>query len=61
MPVRDLLHLTFDPRIQVMEKMLRSQLGVKQLMSRVDEVSGSITLHGDYRQPVKQWLKSLGF
>ena len=50
-----------DLRVQAMERMLRSHLRVKQLLTRVDEISGSITLHGNYREPVIVWLKSLGF
>jgi len=50
-----------DLCVQAMERMLRSHLRVKQLLTRVDEISGSIILHGNYREPVIVWLKSLGF
>jgi len=46
---------------QAMERMLRIHLNEKQLLSRVDELTGSIVLHGNYREEVKLWLLSLGF
>lgn len=44
-----------------MERMLRKIIGDKKLMTRVDELTGSITLHGNYRDSVNEWLRSLGF
>lgn len=46
---------------QAMERMLRKSIGDKKLMTRVDELTGSITLHGNYRDSVNTWLRSLGF
>ena len=46
---------------QAMKQILRSQSNEKQLLSLVDELTGSIALHGNYRERVKLWLLSLGF
>ena len=46
---------------QAMEKMLRKHLDVPDLLTRVDEVLGVISIYGKYKDEVKTWLKSLGF
>eukprot|EP00731_Ephydatia_muelleri_P027460 Em0019g333a len=50
-----------DGDVMAMERMLRKIIGDKKLMTRVDELTGSITLHGNYRDSVNEWLRSLGF
>ena len=47
--------------LQVMEKMLRKHLNEKNLRSRVDELTGSIVLHGNHRGKIVKWLKQMGF
>ncbi len=44
-----------------MERLLRHHLNEKELLTRVDEVCGYIKIHGNYRETIKTWLKSLGF
>ena len=44
-----------------MEQMLRDHLEVDNLRCKVDVITGSIVLTGNYRTEVKGWLKSLGF
>ena len=56
-----LLLLFIHSFLQAMERMLRSHLNEKRLLSRVDELTGSIVFHGNYRAEVKLWLLSLGF
>ena len=41
--------------------MLRENLNDKNLLSRVDEVVGSVSLHGNHREKVKELLLKLGF
>ena len=33
----------------------------EHLLSRVDEVTKSVSLHGNHREKVKEWLLTLGF
>ena len=47
--------------IQVMEKMLREHLNESNLRSRVDELTGTITFHGNHRGKIVKWLKEMGF
>lgn len=50
-----------DGDIHAMEEMLRRHLNIKTLRTRVDSLTGSITLHGNHRDQVKTWLRALGF
>ena len=47
--------------LQVMEKMLRSYLSEANLRSRVDELTGTITFHGNHKGRIVKWLKDMGF
>lgn len=40
---------------------MREYLKDKNLLSRVDEVTKRVTLHGNHREKVKEWLLRLGF
>ena len=40
---------------------MREYLKDTNLLSRVDEVTKSVTLHGNHREKVKEWLLALGF
>ena len=60
--------LSAPTHTQVMERQLRHHLlknldakARKTLLSRVDELTGTITIHGDYKEPIVTWLLSLGF
>ena len=41
--------------------MLRKHLNEKHLHTRIDELTGQIKIQGEYRETVREWLKSLGF
>lgn len=45
----------------MMEKMLRNYLNERNLRSRVDELTGTITFHGNHRGKIVKWLKEMGF
>ena len=41
--------------------MLRKQIAVPNLLSRVDELTGQIHIHGNYKTLIMSFLKSLGY
>ena len=46
---------------QALEKMLRAHLGVKALLTRADNIIGSVVVHGNHKDKAVVWLKTMGF
>ena len=44
-----------------MHKLLLKHLDNPSLVTMVDELTGTITIHGHYREEIKIWLHQLGF
>ncbi|XP_065898913.1 uncharacterized protein [Dysidea avara] len=47
--------------IEVMHQLLLKQLDNPKLVTKVDELTGSIAIHGFYRDEIRIWLRQLGF
>ena len=41
--------------------MLRAHLHVKGLLTRADNLIGSVIVHGNYKDKTVAWLRKLGF
>ena len=52
---------SLPPSSQALEKALRAHLGVKQLLTRVDNLIGTVTISGNHKDRAVAWLKSMGF
>ncbi|XP_003389524.1 PREDICTED: 54S ribosomal protein img2, mitochondrial-like [Amphimedon queenslandica] len=50
-----------DGDAKALEKKLREVIRNRDLMTRTDELTGQIVLHGDYKSIVMKYLKSIGF
>lgn len=47
--------------LKALEKMLRAHLDVKGLLTRADNLIGSVTLGGNHKDRTVAWLKTMGF
>ena len=47
--------------LKALEKMLRAHLDVKGLLTRADNLIGSVTISGNHKDRTVAWLKAMGF
>ena len=54
-------YVLFCDTFQLLHKLLLKHLDNPSLVTMVDELTGTIAVHGHYREEIKIWLHQLGF